>query len=101
MARDQLPNGRHRSTSSPCSRPRWTGWTGWPSVGDGDGRFTLAGPLRGVEVADGRVDLLLHPRQGHDVEHGLTVAEDVDQLVAVAGEDRPVAVQHQVGRRQV
>src|SRR3954470_2312895 len=98
MARNQLTSGRQRSTSRPCSRPTRMGWS---SVGEGYGRLTLARLRRRVQVADGGVHLLLDAGQGDDVEHGLAVAEDVDELVAVAGEDRPAAVQHEVGGGEV
>ena len=53
------------------------------------------------EGEDLRVERVDHPRERNDVEHALTVAQEVDDLVAAEREDRLAAVEHEARRREV
>ena len=57
---------------------------------------------RGVaEIVDARVELVDHLSERHDVQHALTLAQEVDELVARRGRAPSRAVEHEARGREV
>ena len=56
---------------------------------------------RWCELVDARVELLHEPRERDDVQHALTLAHDVDDVLAGPHQHRAGAVEHERRRREV